>query len=68
MVTLPPTLRKRNRCENLCRGGGGFLFHFPRPGYQNDVVLTFLERLGNQYDGFYKYVFCRGLIKLILAL
>ncbi|KAF8257664.1 subtilisin-like protein [Lactarius quietus] len=33
--------------------GGGFSNHFPRPIYQNPAVPTFLEQLGNQYNGLY---------------
>ncbi|KAI9451474.1 subtilisin-like protein [Lactarius psammicola] len=33
--------------------GGGFSRLFPRPNYQNGAVLTFLQRLGDQYAGFY---------------
>ena len=37
--------------------GGGFSIYFPRPIYQDPAVPNFLEKLGNQYDGMYKYVF-----------
>ena len=37
--------------------GGGFSIYFPRPVYQNPAVPKFLQNLGNQYDGMYKYVF-----------
>ena len=37
--------------------GGGFSIYFPRPIYQNPAVPNFLEKLGNQYDGMYKYDF-----------
>ncbi|KAF8259981.1 peptidase S8/S53 domain-containing protein [Lactarius quietus] len=33
--------------------GGGFSDYFPRPIYQDPAVPTFLERLGNQYNGMY---------------
>ncbi|KAH9014657.1 subtilisin-like protein [Lactarius pseudohatsudake] len=33
--------------------GGGFLFHFPRPKYQEEDVPVYLEHLGDQYDGLY---------------
>ncbi|KAH9172029.1 subtilisin-like protein [Lactarius sanguifluus] len=33
--------------------GGGFSNYFQRPDYQNDVVDTFLRRLGSKYDGMY---------------
>ncbi|KAF8267517.1 peptidase S8/S53 domain-containing protein [Lactarius quietus] len=33
--------------------GGGFSEYFGRPQYQNGMVQTFLENLGNQYAGFY---------------
>ncbi len=44
--------------------GGGFSNYFPRPWYQDGpkgAVLTYLEKLGSQYDGMYKCVFCRDL-------
>lgn len=41
--------------------GGGFSNLFFRPDYQEDVVTTYLEHLGDQYDGSYKCVFYRGL-------
>ncbi|KAH9057760.1 subtilisin-like protein [Lactarius vividus] len=33
--------------------GGGFSIHFDRPEYQDDAVPTFLESLGDTYQGFY---------------
>src|SRR6266702_4102878 len=36
--------------------GGGFSNYFPRPDYQATVVPTFLEKLGNQHNGLYKFV------------
>ncbi|KAH8985670.1 subtilisin-like protein [Lactarius akahatsu] len=33
--------------------GGGFSEHFERPPYQRQAVLTFLEDLGNLYQGLY---------------
>ncbi|KAF8267620.1 subtilisin-like protein [Lactarius quietus] len=39
-----------------CRGAllrGGFSSLFPRPSYQEAAVTTFLENLGDQYNGFY---------------
>ncbi|KAI9453962.1 subtilisin-like protein [Lactarius psammicola] len=33
--------------------GGGFSNYFPRPRYQANVVPTFLEKLGEKYDGLY---------------
>ncbi|KAH9062386.1 peptidase S8/S53 domain-containing protein [Lactarius vividus] len=33
--------------------GGGFSDHFQRPAYQKQAVLTFLEVLGNRYQGLY---------------
>ncbi|KAH8983959.1 subtilisin-like protein [Lactarius hatsudake] len=33
--------------------GGGFSEHFPRPGYQQQAVSTFLGHLGPQYSGLY---------------
>ncbi|KAH8993828.1 subtilisin-like protein [Lactarius hatsudake] len=33
--------------------GGGFSAYFPRPSYQNRAVTTFLQNLGNRYNGLY---------------
>ncbi|KAF8264575.1 peptidase S8/S53 domain-containing protein, partial [Lactarius quietus] len=33
--------------------GGGFSNYFPRPLYQQQVVPTFLQNLGDQYEGLY---------------
>ncbi|KAH9171769.1 subtilisin-like protein [Lactarius sanguifluus] len=33
--------------------GGGFSEYFPRPGYQQQAVSTFLDNLGLQYSGLY---------------
>ncbi|KAH9008580.1 subtilisin-like protein [Lactarius deliciosus] len=33
--------------------GGGFSDYFERPWYQEEVVSTFLQHLGNQYQGLY---------------
>ncbi|KAH9035172.1 subtilisin-like protein [Lactarius deliciosus] len=33
--------------------GGGFSAYFPRPPYQNRAVTTFLQSLGNRYNGLY---------------
>ncbi|KAH8983961.1 subtilisin-like protein [Lactarius hatsudake] len=33
--------------------GGGFSEYFPRPGYQQQAVSTFLDNLGQQYSGLY---------------
>ncbi|KAH9159751.1 subtilisin-like protein [Lactarius sanguifluus] len=33
--------------------GGGFSEYFPRPGYQQQAVSTFLDHLGPQYSGLY---------------
>ncbi|KAH9056340.1 subtilisin-like protein [Lactarius vividus] len=33
--------------------GGGFSAYFPRPAYQNNAVPSFLQKLGDQYSGFY---------------
>ncbi|KAH9163927.1 subtilisin-like protein [Lactarius sanguifluus] len=33
--------------------GGGFSDHFKRPDYQEQAVTTFLQHLGNQYQGQY---------------
>ncbi|KAH9035159.1 subtilisin-like protein [Lactarius deliciosus] len=33
--------------------GGGFSAYFPRPPYQNSAVPTFLQSLGNLYNGLY---------------
>jgi tripeptidyl-peptidase-1 len=41
--------------------GGGFSNHFARPEYQDDVVPTFLDYLGSQYEGSYKCVSCHNL-------
>ncbi|KAH9159749.1 peptidase S8/S53 domain-containing protein [Lactarius sanguifluus] len=36
--------------------GGGFSEYFPRPGYQQQAVSTFLDHLGPQYSGLYNPV------------
>ncbi|KAF8264281.1 peptidase S8/S53 domain-containing protein [Lactarius quietus] len=41
--------------------GGGFSTFFGRPDYQDDAVPTFLQNLGNQYNGFYKYISFPGM-------
>ncbi|KAF8264373.1 subtilisin-like protein [Lactarius quietus] len=33
--------------------GGGFSYHFSRPWYQDEVVLTFLQNQGSEYAGLY---------------
>ncbi|KAH9056342.1 subtilisin-like protein [Lactarius vividus] len=33
--------------------GGGFSVYFPRPAYQKNAVPSFLQNLGDQYNGFY---------------
>ncbi|KAH9019209.1 subtilisin-like protein [Lactarius hengduanensis] len=38
--------------------GGGFSEYFGRPAYQQQAVSTFLDNLGQQYSGLYKY--CRA--------
>ena len=38
--------------------GGGFSDYFPREDYQDKVVTTYLQNLGDQYMGSYKYVCC----------
>ncbi len=48
--------------------GGGFSVHFPRPGYQDRAVSTFLQRLGSKYAGLYKCVRSRGLTQPIFTM
>jgi len=42
--------------------GGSFSNHFPSPSYQDNGVATFLQKLGSQYSGPYKWVFSCELI------
>ncbi len=35
---------------------GGFSNYFPRPDYQDKAVPTFLQHLGSQYGGLFKWV------------
>jgi hypothetical protein len=37
---------------------GGFSFYFPREGYQEAAVSTFLANIGNKYISYYKCVRC----------
>jgi tripeptidyl-peptidase I len=36
------------------KSGGGFSNYFVRPSYQDKAVSSYLERLGDQYDGLFK--------------
>ncbi|KAH9071521.1 subtilisin-like protein [Lactarius deliciosus] len=44
--------------------GGGFSEYFPRPGYQQQAVSTFLGHLGPQYSGLYQCIVA-GIISLL---
>ena len=46
---------------------GGLSIHFSCPDYQEVAVPPFLQRLGNQYKGLYKCVFCHDLTLPILT-
>ena len=47
--------------------GGGFSNYFKLPSYQSEAVPSFLQNLGDQYDGLYKCVYCLDLIGPILT-
>ncbi|KAH8989005.1 subtilisin-like protein [Lactarius hatsudake] len=47
---------------------GGFSNYFKRPDFQDKAVLPFLQNLGDRYNGLYKYVRRRGLIRLVPTL
>ncbi|KAH9027650.1 hypothetical protein EDB84DRAFT_1579557 [Lactarius hengduanensis] len=56
-VTTDGSVRSTRASRNLGRGKplrGGFSNIFKRPEYQEQAVTTFLQRLGNQYEGNYK--------------
>ena len=42
--------------------GGGFSDYFDRPPYQDEAVPPFLQKLGNQYQGLFKWVRLHDLI------
>jgi len=46
---------------------GGFSNYFEVPPYQKKAVATYLENLGDKYDGLYKCVRCRDLTRPVLT-
>ena len=38
--------------------GGGFSNYFTRPSYQNSAVSSYLQKIGSQYSGLFKWACC----------
>jgi tripeptidyl-peptidase I len=38
--------------------GGGFSNYFTRPSYQDRAVSSYLQNIGSQYSGLFKYACC----------